>query len=158
MKYIAFDVVSKLQNSLIGQAIVTTNPIRPYKDNSHACSFIYKTQDNIIEGSMRARISNGKIYFSNGSVASISCIPETTKLVVFEPDSNFRTLGTGHCKQISPSKIKEETIKDTAFFLGCKKEGPKVWAYSTFVGGILDFGTDSTEAEILLEIPSNEKK
>lgn len=107
---------------------------------------------------MRARVSSGKIYFANGSVATISSIPEGMRLVVFEPDANFKTLGTGQCKQIVTSKIKEENVEDTAFFLVCKKDGPKIWTYSTFVGNILDFGADSTEAEMLLEIPNNEKK
>jgi hypothetical protein len=158
MKYIIFDVTSKLQNSLVGQAVITSNPIRPYKDNNHMCSYIYKTQENVIEGSMRARVTNGKIYFANGSVATITSIPEGMRLVVFEPDVNFKALGTGHCKQIATSKIKDENVKDTAFFLACKKDGPKTWTYSTLIGNTLDFGADSTEAEILLEVPGNEKK
>ena len=158
MRYIVFDVTSKLQNSLVGQAFITSNPIHPYKDANHLCSFIYKTQDDLTEGSMRARISNGKIYLANGTVAPVSSIPEMTKLVVFEPDSNFKTLGTGHCKQMAVSRIKEENVKDNAFFLGCKKDGPKMWTYCTFVGNTLDFGSDSTEAEVLLEIPGNQKK
>ena len=158
MKYIVFDVISKLQNSLVGQAVITSNPIRSYKDNNHMCSYIYKIQENVPEGSMRARISNGKIYFANGSDATITSIPEEMKLVVFEPDVNFKALGTGHCKQIATSKIKDENVKDTAFFLVCKKDGPKTWTYSTFIDNTLDFGTDSTEADILLEIPNNGKK
>lgn len=158
MKYIVFDVASKLQNNLVGDATITSNPIRPYRTSNHGCTVIYKTQDSAVEGSFRARVSNGKMYINNGAVLSISVLPDTMRIVVFEPDSTFKTLGTGHCKQIIPSKIKEENVKETAFLLGCKKDGPKVWSYAVLNGGTLDFGSDSTEAEILMEIPNSEKK
>lgn len=158
MKYIVFDVTSKLQNSFIGQAFITSNPMKVCKEANRFCTIIYKTPENVQEQTVKARVSNGKMYLANGSVIPINVIPQGIKFVAFEPDSNFKTLGTGHCKQVAFSKIKEEGLKDTAFFLGCKKEGPKTWAFSTFVDGHLDFGTDVTEAEALLETSSNEKK
>lgn len=151
MKYIVFDITSKLQNSIVGQAFVTSNPLKVCKEGNRFCTVIYKTSENVQEQATKARVSNGKMYLTNGSVIPVSVIPEGIKFVAFEPDSNFKTLRTGHCKQIPFSKIKEEGLRDTSFFLGCKKDGPKSWTFATFIDGHLDFGTDVTEAEALVE-------
>lgn len=152
MKYIIFDITNRLANSMLGHAYITANPLTEFAKRNYNNFAIYKTTEDIPEGLFEGRITDQGKKLSINTGKSITIQPiENGHYVVFEPDGNFKTLGTGYAVERSFNKIQEDKPQDKAFFLFCEKSGPKVWKKAVYDNGVLDFEGDSTPAIPLVE-------
>lgn len=150
MKYILFDVNDSLKNSRIGTASIASNPLQFFRNTNHG-NFILLKSDDFNEGErFVARLVGDDLTLSTGKTGKVVVL--NGNILVFEPDSYFRSLRTGWVRQMDVNKIKEESLRNNAFFILSEKPGPKDWEKASFdVDGTLDFGKEPIKGTALVE-------
>ena len=150
MKFILFDVNESLKNSRIGSASIASNPLQFFRNNTHE-NFILLKSDTFNEGErFVARLIGDDLILSTGKTGKVTIL--NGNLLVFEPDSYFKTLRIGWVRQMDVNKIKEESLRTNAFFILSDKPGPKDWEKASFdVDGTLDFGKEPIKGIALIE-------
>ena len=150
MKYILFDVNESLKNSRIGFVSIASNPLQFFRNNIHM-HFVLLKSDAFNEGErFAARLIGDDLILSTGKTGKVVVL--NGNLLIFEPDSYFKTLRTGWVRQMDVNKIKEESLRTNAFFILSDKPGPKDWEKASFdVDGTLDFGKEPIKGIALVE-------
>lgn len=150
MKFILFDIHETLKNSLIGSVSIASNPLHLFRNNLHT-KFIFLKSDDFNEGEcFVARLIGDDLILATGKTGKVTVL--NGNLLVFEPDSYFKNLRTGSICQMDVNKIKEESLRDTAFFILSDQPGPKDWTKASFdTDGTIDFGKEPIKGVALIE-------
>lgn len=151
MKFILFDVHETLKNSRIGSVSIASNPLHLFRNNLHT-NFIFLKSDDFNEGErfIARLIGDDNLILATGKTGKVTVL--CGNLLVFEPDSYFKNLRTGSIRQMDVNKIKEESLRDTAFFILSDQPGPKEWMKASFdVDGTIDFGKEPIKGIALIE-------
>ena len=150
MRFILFDINESLKNSRIGSASIASNPLQFFRNSTHQ-NFILLKSDAFNEGErFVARLIGDDLTLSTGKTGKVIAL--NGNLLVFEPDSYFKTLRTGWVRQMDVNKIKEESLRTNAFFILSDKPGPKDWETASFdADGTIDFGKEPIKGVALVE-------
>ena len=150
MKFILFDINESLKNSRIGSASISSNPLQFFRNNTHT-NYVLLTSEAFSDGErFAARLVGEDLILSTGKTGKVTVL--NGNVLVFDPDSYFRTLRTGWVRQMDVNKIKEESLRNNAFFILSEKPGPKDWEKASFdVDGTLDFGKEPIKGIALVE-------
>lgn len=151
MKYLLFDINDTLKNSRIGSVSIASNPLHLFRNNAHTNFVILKSEDfNEGERFVARLIGDDNLTLANGKTGKVTVL--SGNLLVFEPDSYFKNLRTGWVRHMDVNKIKEEALRNTAFFILSDKSGPKDWEKASFdIDGTIDFGKEPIKGIALVE-------
>lgn len=143
MKYIILHTVSVLKECLVGVAVVTSNVLNFFKSAGNCVFTIYQTESEASEGSFGAKITDEKISLSNSKIFGVKEIAKySSKFAVFEPDGNFKSLGTGWIRRTNLNSNALRDYSGNAILLCSEKDFPADWrvAVINLAKSTIDFG------------------
>lgn len=127
MKYGIFMDAQNLSGMRLGTLVVCDNLLTSLKQGKYYGFSLYRIDSKLTPGTYRCIIQDKSVILDEDKAFDCEQIDPNKHLIVFEPDTSFKKLGTGWVKEMALSKMEEEGVKDTCFFLCSDKEGPKNW-------------------------------
>lgn len=149
MKFVILYSFSVLKSCTVGTVRICKNILDTIRSISSTSFKMYKTTDNTPDGTYAAKIIGSKMELVDRKNYDVKEVIFDNKfIIVFEPDANYTTLGTGWCRAANLKDL--EDYSDKAFLLVSEKEAPKGWTVAVInqKEGILDWG-ETVNVEIL---------
>jgi hypothetical protein len=141
MKYAILHTRTILKECIVGIVQITNNVLNFFKSTTTSIFSIYQIEEEAGEGAFGGKIVGEKLYLSNGKIYGIKEISKhSDKFAIFEPDSNFKNLGTGWVRKtnLNSNALREHSAG--AILLSSEKEFPADWRVA-----VLDVSTSSVD-------------